>query len=149
MVVTNLGRVGGPAIRYRTGDIVRGYRKHDHPCKFLWLRGGVFGRADDMIVVRGVNIFPSSIEAIVRELEPTDRIPNHLRRQNEMDQLELEIETDPSGSERLTGYTARSTGNASSGRTVPGITAKIRGESTTIGRSTIGRRQSGCLEPGR
>ena len=101
LVVTNLGRVGGPAIRYRTGDIVRGYRKHDHPCKFMWLRGGVFGRADDMIVVRGVNIFPSSIEAIVRELEPTAEFRVILSRQNEMDQLELEIETDPSGSERL------------------------------------------------
>ena len=56
-----------PAIRYRTGDVVRAYRQHDLPCRFVFLDGGVLGRADDMMVVRGVNVFPSSVEAIVRE----------------------------------------------------------------------------------
>lgn len=101
LVLTNLGRLGGPAIRYRTGDIVRGYRRHGHASRFLWLDGGVLGRADDMMVIRGVNIFPSSIEAIVREVEATAEFRIIARRRDEMDQLELEVETDEPQAERL------------------------------------------------
>lgn len=101
LVLTNLGRLGGAAIRYRTGDIVRGYRDHNQPCRFLWLDGGVIGRADDMIVVRGVNIFPSSIEAIVRELEPDNEFRIIVSRQDEMDQLELKIESSEANANEL------------------------------------------------
>jgi phenylacetate-CoA ligase len=94
LVLTNLGRLGGPAIRYRTGDIVRGFRQHDYDCKFLWLEGGVLGRADDMMVIRGVNVFPSSIEAIVREVDAAAEFRMIATRRDEMDQLALEIETD-------------------------------------------------------
>ena len=94
LVLTNLGRLGGPVIRYRTGDTVSGYRLHDHPCRFLWLAGGVLGRGDDMVVVRGVNVFPSSIEAIVRELDAVAEFRLLVSRVDEMDQLEIEIETD-------------------------------------------------------
>ena len=92
LVLTNLGRFGGPAIRYRTGDVVRGYRNHQLPCRFLWLDGGVLGRSDDMMVIRGVNVFPSSVEAIVRELEPTAEFRMIASNQDEMDQLAIEIE---------------------------------------------------------
>ena len=92
LVLTNLGRYGGPAIRYRTGDIVRGYRDHDRDCRFLWLDGGVLGRSDDMMVIRGVNVFPSSIEAIVREIAPTAEFRMIATRRMEMDQLDLELE---------------------------------------------------------
>ncbi len=96
LVLTNLGRIGGPAIRYRTGDIVRGYRQHSQPCSFLWLAGGVVGRADDMIVVRGVNIFPSSIEAIIREILPSNEFRIVVSRCEQMDQMDIEIEaTEP------------------------------------------------------
>jgi phenylacetate-CoA ligase len=101
LVLTNLGRHGGPAIRYRTGDIVRGYRQHEHPCRFLWLDGGVIGRADDMVVVRGVNVFPSSIEAMIREIEPINEFRIIVSRRDEMDQLEIEIEADPSRANQL------------------------------------------------
>ncbi len=103
LVLTNLGRFGGPAIRYRTGDLVRGVRDHDRENRFLWLDGGVLGRADDMLVVRGVNIFPSSVEAIVREVEPTAEFRVTIFRRDEMDQIEVELESgeDPSG--RLAG----------------------------------------------
>ncbi len=101
LVLTNLGRYGGAAIRYRTGDIVRGYRDHKQPCQFLWLDGGVLGRADDMIVVRGVNIFPSSIEAIIRELEPETEFRIIVTRHDEMDQLEVEIESSETNAARL------------------------------------------------
>lgn len=92
LVLTSLGRRGGPAIRYRTGDIVRGVREHDRACRFLWLDGGVLGRADDMLVIRGVNVFPSSIESIVREVDSKAEFRMIATRKDEMDQLELEIE---------------------------------------------------------
>ncbi len=103
LVLTTLGRFGGPAIRYRTGDVVRGFRHHQRTCPFLWLEGGVLGRADDMLVIRGVNVFPSSIEAIVRELDATTEFRMIASRLEEMDQLEIEIEAEESLARRLTG----------------------------------------------
>lgn len=68
LVLTNLGRTGSPLIRYRTGDLARLTRERSpHPC-FAWLEGGVLGRADDMLLIRGNNVFPSAIEGILREL---------------------------------------------------------------------------------
>lgn len=93
LVLTNLGRLGGPAIRYRTGDIVRGYRRHDYDCRFVWLEGGVLGRSDDMMVIRGVNVFPSSVEAIVRQVDGSAEFRMIATRKAEMDQLALEIES--------------------------------------------------------
>ncbi len=101
LVLTNLGRYGGPAIRYRTGDIVRGFRTHDRACKFLWLEGGVLGRADDMMVIRGVNVFPSSVEAIVREVAGTAEFRMIATRRDEMDQLSVEIEASDETARRL------------------------------------------------
>jgi phenylacetate-CoA ligase len=67
LVVTNLGRWGSPVIRYRTGDLVR---VDPEPCPcgrcFLRLAGGILGRVDDMIHVRGNNVYPSALEAVIR-----------------------------------------------------------------------------------
>jgi phenylacetate-CoA ligase len=63
LVLTNLGRVGSPNIRYRTGDIVKVRRTADGR---LQLHGGILGRTDDMIHVRGNNLYPVAIEAVVR-----------------------------------------------------------------------------------
>ncbi len=71
LVITGLGRHGAPAIRYRTGDLVRARASEDPQNRFLFLDGGILGRGDDMIVIRGVNIFPSTIEAIVRATSAT------------------------------------------------------------------------------
>lgn len=67
LVVTNLGRLGSPLIRYRTGDLVRAETGPD-PRQLGWprLAGGILGRVDDMIHVRGNNLYPSAIEAIIR-----------------------------------------------------------------------------------
>ena len=68
LVITTLGRTASPVIRYRTGDIV--VRRLD-PCPcgrtLARIEGGILGRVDDMITVRGVNIYPTAIEAIVRQ----------------------------------------------------------------------------------
>lgn len=96
LVLTSLGRLGGPVIRYRTGDVVRAHRNHGRECPFLWLEGGVIGRADDMLVIRGVNVFPSSIEAIVRERFAYAEFRMTASRKEEMDQLLVEVEVDES-----------------------------------------------------
>lgn len=65
LVITNLGRTASPLIRYRTGDLVK---VSAVPSKPTWrqLEGGIVGRADDMLHVRGNNVYPSAIEAIIR-----------------------------------------------------------------------------------
>jgi phenylacetate-CoA ligase len=92
LVLTTLGRAGAPVIRYRTGDLVRPVRSGSAPNRFVMLAGGVLGRADDMMVVRGVNIFPSSIEQIVRSFPEIVEFRTIAMRSSEMDQLEIEIE---------------------------------------------------------
>ncbi|KAA5540994.1 phenylacetate--CoA ligase [Roseiconus nitratireducens] len=101
LVLTGLGRFGGPAIRYRTGDIVRGFREHRHACRFLYLDGGVLGRSDDMMVVRGVNVFPSSVESIVRSVDPTAEFRMIVTKRGAMDALAIEAELSPAGCETL------------------------------------------------
>ena len=67
LVLTNLGRWGSPLLRYRTGDRVR-LTDERCPCGRWLMRmiGGILGRADDMVHVKGNNVYPSSIEAVVR-----------------------------------------------------------------------------------
>jgi phenylacetate-CoA ligase len=92
LVLTSLGRAGCPVIRYRTGDLVRWRPRPDLECQFTFLDGGVLGRADDMLIIRGVNIFPSSIESIIRELHHVAEYRLTARRQGTMDALVLEVE---------------------------------------------------------
>ena len=66
LVLTTLGRAGSPVVRYRTGDLVRPERRGGE----LHLVGGVLGRADDMLHVRGNNVYPTAVEAIVRRTAP-------------------------------------------------------------------------------
>jgi phenylacetate-CoA ligase len=93
LVMTNLGRTGSPVVRYRTGDIVApGYERCACGRSFMLLRGGVLGRADDMIVVRGVNVFPSAIENIMREFSEIDEFRIELSEREEMRELKLLVE---------------------------------------------------------
>ncbi len=92
LVLTNLGRTGSPIIRYRTGDLVRPTWQLAGDNRFVFLTGGVLGRADDMMVIRGVNIFPSSIEQILRSFPEVIEYRMTARKQREMDQLAVEIE---------------------------------------------------------
>ena len=67
LVLTTLGREGCPVFRYRTGDLVRAERGKDASgLPTFDLAGGILGRSDDMVVVRGVNLYPSSVDAVVR-----------------------------------------------------------------------------------
>lgn len=70
LLITNLGRIGSPLIRYRTRDLVQAGTDEDpNERKLLWLSGGILGRSDDMVTVRGNNVFPSSVEAVLREID--------------------------------------------------------------------------------
>lgn len=93
LVITNLGRWGFPIIRYRTGDAVI---LNEAPCDcgrtFLRLEGGVIGRVDDMITVRGVNIFPSAIENLIRQHQAVDEFRVTVSKRGEMNELVIEVE---------------------------------------------------------
>ncbi len=66
MVLTNLGRSCSPSIRFRTGDLVK-FKEGPCTCgrNFRILDGGVLGRIDDMVIIRGINIFPSRVGEVV------------------------------------------------------------------------------------
>jgi phenylacetate-CoA ligase len=94
LVLTNLGRLGSPLIRYRTGDRVR---LTATPCAcgrtFARLAGGILGRLDDMLIVRGVNVFPSAIEAIVRRF-PVEEFQIEVFRDGELDEVRVLLEVE-------------------------------------------------------
>jgi len=95
LVLTNLGREGSPAVRYRTGDRVR-LVSGRCACgrTFGRLAGGILGRADDMLVVRGVNVFPSVIEDVVRQFECVDEFRIEVHREREMLDVRVIVEID-------------------------------------------------------
>ncbi len=96
LVITNLGRTASPVIRYRTGDIVV---RRSEPCRCgrTWARleGGILARADDMINIRGVNVYPVGIEAVVRHIAEVVEFRSVVSRPGAMRSLRLEIEVAP------------------------------------------------------
>ena len=68
LVLTNLGRSCSPAIRFRTHDMVK-FKKGPCACgrTFRMLDGGILGRKDDMIIIRGIHVFPSMVGNIVQK----------------------------------------------------------------------------------
>ncbi len=92
LVLTPLGRLGSPVVRYRTGDLVKPVYGHGGANHFVLLDGGVLGRADDMMIVRGVNIFPSSLEQILRSFPEVVEFRTTCRKNGAMDVLTIEIE---------------------------------------------------------
>jgi len=92
LLLTTLGRAGSPVIRYRTGDLVRPSWESDGENRFVLLVGGVLGRTDDMLIIRGVNIFPSSIEQILRSFPEVVEYRMTARRDGRMDTLTVEVE---------------------------------------------------------
>src|SRR5437667_10096010 len=93
LVATNLGRWGMPLIRYRTGDRVIVSRE---PCPcgspFMKIVGGIQGRVDDMFTVRGVNLYPSQVEDIVRRHTAVREFVLERRAVKHMDEVVLVVE---------------------------------------------------------
>jgi len=89
LVLTNLGRTGSPLIRYRTGDVVKGARD---PSGIVRLEGGILGRTDDMIHVRGNNLYPAAIEAVVRRFPEVAEFRIAVDRSGPLADLCVEVE---------------------------------------------------------
>ncbi len=95
LVATNLGRWGSPLVRYRTGDRVE-LATEPCPCgsRFLKLAGGILGRVDDMFTVRGVNLYPSQVEDIVRRYPQVVEFLIEHRVVREMDEVAVLFESE-------------------------------------------------------
>ena len=93
-MLTALRRFGFPVIRYRTGDVVENsIARPPGDDTDRWLPGGILGRTDDMVVIRGMNVFPSAIEEAVRRVEGSGefRVTFYSERGG-MDEIKLEVE---------------------------------------------------------
>jgi phenylacetate-CoA ligase len=94
LLLTPLRRTGFPVLRYRTGDVVVA---SDERCpaghEDRWLPGGIVGRTDDMVVIRGMNVYPAAIEEAVRHVSGSGefRITFYSERSG-MDEVKLEVE---------------------------------------------------------
>ncbi|EHQ35063.1 phenylacetate--CoA ligase family protein [Methanoplanus limicola] len=92
LVVTPLVKEAMPLIRYRTGDIT--YIIDDEcPCKRGDRIARITGRSDDMLVIRGINIFPSQIEHVLKSLpEVGDQFMVYVDRVNHLDEMTIDTE---------------------------------------------------------
>ena len=108
LVITNLGRVGMPVIRYRTGDRVKLLRAPCECGRMFWrLEGGVVGRIDDVLIVRGVNVYPSAIENTVRRFPEVGEFAVDVYRRDALDELEIRLEVNGADPDRVASAVAK------------------------------------------
>ncbi|MBN2140926.1 MAG: phenylacetate--CoA ligase [Desulfovibrionaceae bacterium] len=95
LVITTLTKEAIPLVRYRTRDLTS---LNTTPCRCgrtLARMNRIMGRSDDMLIIRGVNVFPSQIESILVETEGLS--PHYqliIKRKGALDSLEIEVEVD-------------------------------------------------------
>jgi len=97
-VVTSFGRGFIPVIRYRTKDMVLKVPASTCTCGRTWdiYDGGIRGRWDDMKLIRGTNVYPRAVEAIVREYAAIDEFQIYLwRKDNLTDEITIKLEVKP------------------------------------------------------
>ena len=107
LILTTLTRNGSPVLRYRTGDLVQPASlpgdEQATPCACgsveLSLDGGILGRVDDMVIVRGVNVHPTAIESILHECSDVVEYQVEVFNTATRSELSLRIETRPGGGE--------------------------------------------------
>ncbi len=116
LVITNLGRAGSPLIRYRTGDLVRAQSTENSPLAresqpglqgdlnfpaahlrnlLLFLRGGILGRTDDMLTIRGNNFYPSALEDVIRQFDAIAEFRIELHTVKAMQHIKIKVEPIP------------------------------------------------------
>jgi phenylacetate-CoA ligase len=88
LVLTTLGRYASPLLRYRTGDLVMPVETEDG----FALKGGIIGRVDDMVVVRGVNLYPGAVEEVVRSVPGILEYEVVIEEVNAMSEVRLRVE---------------------------------------------------------
>ena len=133
LVVTNLGRTASPVIRYRTGDMV--VRRSDTcACGRTWARldGGILARADDMVNIRGVNVYPTSIESVVRGIPEILEFRSTVSQPGVLRTLTMEIEIDGNGIEDTSAVSSRLVRQL---RSALGLTVPVR----IVGQGTLPR----------
>jgi phenylacetate-CoA ligase len=94
LILTTLTRTGSPLLRYRTGDLVKCDAGAKCECgrSTLRLPGGIIGRVDDMVIVRGVNIYPAAVEEILRRFSDVAEYQVHVTKAAALAELRLEVE---------------------------------------------------------
>ncbi len=92
LVVTPLLKEAMPLVRYRTGDVT--FRMEDGClCGRMKKIGRITGRSDDMLVIRGINVFPSQIEHVLLSLpEVGNQFMVYIDRVNHLDEMSIEVE---------------------------------------------------------
>lgn len=97
LIVTNLGRPGSPLIRYRTGDRVRKApeSRTGRGGVLMHLTGGILGRTDEMLTVRGNNVYPAALEDVVRASPEVAEFRIELDMRRAMHHVKVDIEPLP------------------------------------------------------
>jgi len=100
-VVTSFGRGFIPLIRYRTKDMVVKVPHSRCDCGRTGdiYEGGILGRTDDMKVIRGTNVYPRAVEAIVREFTEIEEFQIILSRHEGKDEITVQVEPKPGSDE--------------------------------------------------
>ncbi len=99
-VITSYTHFTQPFIKYRTHDLVRRTSRPDHGCgwNFAHLPGVVLGRADFMVTIRGVNVYPTAVENLLGEVAGlTNHYELHITREAGFDRMLVKVEADPEG----------------------------------------------------
>ncbi|MDO8842000.1 MAG: phenylacetate--CoA ligase [Methanocalculus sp.] len=92
LVITSLSKEAMPLIRYRTGDITM-FLEDDCPCGRGLRIARIMGRSDDMLVIRGINVFPSQIEHVLLGIpEVGDQYMVYVDRINHLDEMTIDVE---------------------------------------------------------
>lgn len=94
LIITTLGRSASPLLRYRTGDLVEPSWKGEsvYGRNELALIGGILGRIDDMVTIRGVNVFPSLIDETVRSCGGIAEYQVIIEERNSLAEMIVQIE---------------------------------------------------------
>ncbi|MAS95206.1 MAG: phenylacetate--CoA ligase [Verrucomicrobiales bacterium] len=114
LVLTTLTRTACPLLRYRTGDLVE-KTYHDAPGSeepVFCLNGGVLGRVDEMVVIRGVNVYPTAVEKIIRGFPEVEEFQVIQTTRQSMAELEIGVEAGPSASPDLAERVAKELADA-------------------------------------
>ncbi len=96
LVLTTLSRTASPLLRYRTGDLVEKawFDPPEGGEPVLCLEGGILGRIDEMVVIRGVNVYPTAVEKIIRGFPEVVEFQVVQTMRQSMAELEVSLEAD-------------------------------------------------------
>ena len=114
LVLTTLTRIACPLLRYRTGDLVEKtfFTAPGGAEPIFCLEGGILGRVDEMVVIRGVNVYPTAVEKIIRGFHEVVEFQVIEKTHQSMAELEVSIEADPRARPDLAERVAKELGDA-------------------------------------